>query len=374
MKWSYRILRVSGIDIRVHVTLVLFIGFVAAEFHGFYGSRGLVFGALLACAMFVCITLHELGHSLVAQRLGVEVKEIVLLPIGGVAALRREPSKAWHELLIAVAGPLVNVLIALLLLIPLGGAPLAFMAGDQVAPPPNAAGFATWLWMTNVGLAIFNMVPALPMDGGRALRALLTMVLDKPRATRIAAGLGQLLAIALALWALTIPNPVLVLIGAFVFFAAGRERSYQQSSVALKELRAGEVCNPDALALSPSDPLGVVLDHVLRAPQPAFVVLHGRELVGVVTREDVLHAAPALGSTALVSKIVRREFLSVGAELRLDELRAKMFEARGPAVVMSPQGVLGVLTFEDLQRVGNVMQELTRRGLTRPAPAPAPES
>jgi hypothetical protein len=103
-------------------------------------------------------------------------------------------------------------------------------------------------------------------------------------------------------------------------------------------------------------------------------VLHGRELVGVVTREDVLHAAPALGPTALVSKVVRRDFLSVGAELRLDELRARMFEARGPAVVMSPQGVLGVLTFEDLQRVGNVMHELTRRGLTRPAPAPAPET
>src|SRR5687768_11440206 len=120
MKWSYRLLRVSGIDIRLHATLVIMVAWLAFEFQRFHGTPGIWFGALYACALFACITLHELGHSLVAQRFGVEVKEIVLLPIGGVAMLRREPSKASHELLIALAGPLVNVAIAALLLLALG--------------------------------------------------------------------------------------------------------------------------------------------------------------------------------------------------------------------------------------------------------------
>src|SRR5688572_6712345 len=103
MKWSFRLLRVSGIDIRVHATLLIMVALVAFEFQQRYGTVGIGFGALFACALFACITLHELGHSLVAQRFGVEVNEIVLLPIGGVAMLRREPSKAWQEFLIAIA-------------------------------------------------------------------------------------------------------------------------------------------------------------------------------------------------------------------------------------------------------------------------------
>ncbi|HVJ19664.1 MAG TPA: site-2 protease family protein [Polyangiaceae bacterium] len=372
MKWSYRLLRVSGIDIRVHATMLIMVALVAFDFRNLYGAAGLGFGALFACALFVCITLHELGHSLVAQRFGVEVKEIVLLPIGGVAMLRSEPSKAWQELLIAVAGPFVNVVIAFALALALRGE-ISFL--DKAVPSLSLHGFAEWLVLSNMILAVFNMIPALPMDGGRALRAVLTMVFDKPRATRIAAGLGQVLAVGFIVWALfEVQSPILALIGAFVFFAAGQERNFQQAATVLRELRAGEVCNPDAAALSPSDPLGVVLDQVLRSPQPAFVVLHGHELVGIVSRQDVLHAAPVLGPSALISKIVRRDFVAVKADLPLDQVRARMMEARGPVVVMSPEGVLGVLTYEDLQRVAGAMQELSKRGLTRPVPAPAPEA
>lgn len=375
MKWSFRVLRVSGIDIRVHATFLIIVWLGALEWGQRYGSVGYWFGALLTCAAFVCVTLHELGHSLVAQRFGVEVKDILLLPIGGVAQLRREPRKASQELLIAVAGPLVNVLIAAVLfgvLRPEAIDEVVPFAGSEVFAAPSWRGFAGWLLFFNFGLALFNMIPALPMDGGRVLRALLTMWFGKPRATRVAAGLGQILAAGFILFAFLGPgSPLLALIGVFVFFAAAQERSMQATSSVLAELRAGEICDPDALALSPSDQLGGVIDQLLRSSQSAFAVLHGHDLVGVVTRDDVLRAAPRLGPAAPVSQIMRRDLKAVRAEVPLDELRSILIDQRSPAVVMADEGPLGVLTLEDLSRVAAVMQELASRGLRRPVPAPA---
>jgi Zn-dependent protease/CBS domain-containing protein len=377
VKWSFRVLRVFGIDIRVHATFLIIVWVGALEWGQRYGSSGYLFGSLLTLTAFVCVTLHELGHSLVAQRFGVEVKEILLLPIGGVAQLRREPGKALHELLIAVAGPLVNVLIAAILfavLRPQGLDEVMPRAGSEVFSAPTWRGFAGWLLFFNVGLALFNMIPALPMDGGRVLRALLTMWVGKPKATRVAAGLGQVLAVLIIVYAFWGPGgPLLAIIGVFVFLAAAQERSSQTASSALSELRAGEICDPDALALSPGDQLGVVIDELLRSSQSAFAVLHGNDLVGVVTREDVLRSAPTLGPAAPVSQIMRRELKAVRAEIPLDQLRSILIEHRSPAVVMANEGPLGVLTLEDLGRVAAVMQELASRGLRRPVPAPAPE-
>jgi Zn-dependent protease/predicted transcriptional regulator len=377
VKWSFRLLRVSGIDIRVHATFLIIVWLGALEWGQRYGSAGYVFGALLICAAFVCVTLHELGHSLVAQRFGVEVKEILLLPIGGVAQLRREPRKASQELLIAIAGPLVNVLIAAILFAALRPGALDEVvpfAGSEVFSAPSVRGFAGWLLFFNTGLALFNMIPALPMDGGRVLRALLTMRVGKQRATRFAAGLGQVLAVGFVVFAFWGPgSPVLALVGVFVFFAAAQERSSQVTASVLSELRAGEVCDPEALALSPSDQLGAVIDQLLRSSQNAFAVLHGKDLVGVVTREDVLRAAPRLGPAAPVSQIMRRELKAVRAELPLDQLRSILMEHRAPAVVMANDGPLGVLTLEDLGRIAAVMHELASRGLRRPVPAAASE-
>ncbi len=372
MKWSLRLARVSGIDIRVHATflIVVLLGAIEAQQH--YGPAGFWFGALLICALFVCVTLHELGHSLVAQRFGVGVKEIVLLPIGGMAQLKSEPKKPWHELLIAVAGPLVNVIIAGILLALLR--PASVDEFEAAFATPSLRAFGSTLLFLNVTMALFNMIPALPMDGGRVLRAILASFMGKPRATRIAAGVGQLVALGFVVFAFAKSQPLLGLIGAFVFFAAGQERAFQDASGVLGQLRAGEVCDPDATAFSPSDHLGGVLDQLLRSHQSAFVVLHGHDMIGVITRDDVLRATPVLGPGGVVSQIMRRDTPVVSAEMPLDQLRAVLGEARGPVVVSGPEGVLGVLTSEDLARVAMVMQELLRRGLSRPLPSPAPEA
>ena len=257
MRWSLRLGSVSGIDIRVHFTFALLVAAVASHLGDKQGARGAMWGALLVVCLFGCVLLHELGHSLVAQRFGVAVREIVLLPIGGVARLLSEPKKPLHELLIALAGPFVNVCIAFALTVALvvrGTAlPAAFdsvEAQTQIFTTPSVHSLLVLLLYGNLMLAIFNMVPALPMDGGRVLRALLSFFLGQVRATNIAAGLAQVLAVALALYGLQ-RDPVFVFIALLVFMGAGQERSTARTNVLLAELHAGEVCDPQAVTFSP---------------------------------------------------------------------------------------------------------------------------
>lgn len=203
MKWSFRIARVLGIDVRVHATFFLIILLGAMQWRHF-GTQGMLFGSILMLLLFLCVTLHELGHSVVAQYYGIRVRQIVLLPIGGVAMLDRNPDRPLQELLIAIAGPAVNVIIAALLMGLIFwqrvGNGMDIQALLQTASAgPSLDGLLIWLLNANIVLVLFNMIPAFPMDGGRVFRALLGFFMEWGRATSIAAGIGQFLALGLGL-------------------------------------------------------------------------------------------------------------------------------------------------------------------------------
>ena len=374
MRWSFRIARISGIDVRVHVTFALAVIYFALGFSGVHGARGAAFGLLLICALFACLTLHELGHSLTAQRFGVLVSEILLLPIGGVARLTSEPRKPVHELLIALAGPFTNVVIACLLWLVLGQYHVRLDLsdwGELVEPTP--LGFVRALFWGNVVLALFNMLPALPMDGGRVFRALLSLVMGRSRATRIAANLGQGIALCLLAIAFRKDWPPLGLVGLFVFVGAAHERAAARASELLSELRAGEVCDPNAVVFAPHEQVGHVLDTLVRSPQAHFAVFYGKELVGTLGRDQVLALAPRVGLEAPLSALMRREFFAVDAGTPLDEVRRRLLELAGrPVVVRSLTGYAGVLGFEDLQRITVVAARLAQAGIRRPQPVPDP--
>src|SRR5205823_6242672 len=166
------------------------------------GLGGAVFGVILILLLFVCVTLHELAHSLVAQHYGIPVRSIVLLPLGGVSQISKNPDSPLHDLLIAAAGPLTNVLIAAVLAVVLGGGlHLNLLAGRGLLNgdfnQPNWTNLLFWLLAANVSLMVFNLIPAFPLDGGRIFRALLAMPLGYPRATRIAGVVGQVLALGI---------------------------------------------------------------------------------------------------------------------------------------------------------------------------------
>ena len=329
----------------------------------------------MVLTLFACVVLHELGHSLVAQRLGVSVREIILLPIGGLARLGREPSKPVHELVIAVAGPLVNVVIAVLLTgfaMALYGPSGVFTHQffDSIVGPPSFTGLLSSLLLANVMLAVFNMIPALPMDGGRVFRALLAMVLGKPKATRIAAGVGQLLAAALAVYGILHQQLLLALIAGFVFLGASQERVSSQVTQAVRGLFAGEVCDPGAVVLLPGDLVGTVVDHLLRSPQSHFAVVHGDQLVGTLSRDEVLAAAGVVGLGAFVAGVMRRDIAHVDASTPLDELRSVLMELGGrPVAVYGSHGFVGLLAFDDVSRIASLSTTLERHGIVRPAVA-----
>ncbi len=375
MKWSLRIARVSGIDIKVHASFLLVVLYFAAMFGSPHGLPGAAFGAAVVITLFACVVLHELGHSLVAQRLGVSVREIILLPIGGLARLGREPSTPLHELVIAIAGPLVNVVIA----IALGGLALALYGPsgmfsreffDSALGPPSLTGLLSSLLWANVALAVFNMIPALPMDGGRVFRALLAMAVGKPKATRVAATVGQLLAAGLAVLGIYAGNLILALIAAFVFLGASQERMSAQVTQAVRGLCAGEVCDPNAITLMPGDMIGTAVDHLLRSPQSHFAVVHGDHLVGTLSRDEVLAAAGAVGLGAFVAGVMRRDIVEIDAATPLDELRPVLIELGGrPVAVFGPHGFVGVLGYDDVSRIASLAAALERRGVVRPAVA-----
>jgi Zn-dependent protease len=373
MRWSLRLGSVSGISIRVHVTFLLLVALVASQLGAMHGARGAVFGAATVIALFACVVLHELGHSLVAQRFGLTVREIVLLPIGGVARLLSEPRRPLHELLIALAGPAVNVIIAVVLLAVLQISPAQLFDVEQLnrealLSPPSPRALLLMLLHGNLILALFNMLPALPMDGGRVLRALLSMALGQVRATNIAAGLAQLLAVALAIYGFE-HAPLLMLVAVLVFVSAGHERTTARTNVLLADLRAGEVCDPHATTFAPGDAVGHAIDQALRSPQAHFIVAHGREPLGTLSRDDVIALAGRVGLAAPLSSITRRPPQFVPAEMPLSDVRQKLQENGGlPVIVQSNDGTLGVLGLEDIGRIASLTDLLARGGVRRPVP------
>jgi Zn-dependent protease/CBS domain-containing protein len=367
VSWSLRLGSVSGIAIRVHFTFALLLAAFAGHLGEQQGTRGALFGVVLVVCLFACVVLHELGHALVAQRFGVVVREIILLPTGGVARLLSEPKRPHHELLIALAGPLVNVGLAAGALLALQGgpiSPLPSLAGEALtAPSPRA--LLLILLYGNVSLAVFNMLPALPMDGGRVLRALLSLFVGQVRATNIAAGLAQVLAVALALFGLQ-SEPLLVFIALLVFMGAGQERVTARTNLLLAELCAGEVCDPHAVSFAPGDSVGAAVDQTLRSAQAHFLVLHGGEPIGTVSRDDVIGLAGRVGLHAPLTTITRRTPESVPAELPLSEVRRRLQESSGaPVVVWGQEGVLGVLGLEDIARIASLTDHLARGGVRR---------
>jgi Zn-dependent protease len=378
VRWSLRLGSVSGIDIRVHFTFALLVALSASQLAQLHGSRGAVFGVLFVLGLFACVVLHELGHSLVAQRFGVGVREIVLLPIGGVARLLSEPKKPMHELLIAIAGPLVNVVIAGALFAALQVTPLQLLDAQAMERhalgPPTVRGLFMMLLQGNIVLAVFNMVPALPMDGGRVLRALLSFFFGQVRATNIAAGLAQLLAVALAFYSLSHDQPMLVLISLLVFMGAGQERSTARSNALLAELSAGEVCDPQAVTFEPGDSVGAAVDQTVRSAQAHFLVTHGTEPIGTLSRDDLVSWAGRVGLQAPLSTITRRSPQSVPPDMALSEVRRLLQENGGaPVVVRSEEGALGVLGLEDISRIASLTDHLARSGVRRQV-APSPET
>lgn len=365
MKWSYRIANVRGIDLKVHVTFGLIV-LASVMAWSSLGWSGIAFGLSLIALLFGCVTLHEFGHALAAQRFGIPVREVVLLPIGGVALLGRNPRNALQELVIAAAGPFVNVLIvvALIPVLLLLGEPIA-LSGAYLGPRPGIEltphEALRWLVGVNVSLVLFNLIPAFPLDGGRILRGLLGLTMDWTSATRWATLVGQMLAVGMGIFAIMNGQLVMAIIALLVFTAAGATHADEKGRQVLALQRAGDACNRHAITLTERDHTSAVVRHLLTSYQPDFAVMRGSELRGVVLRRHLLSAL-AHGKGHVPVTHVMTACPRVGVAATLAEVKSVLDEHEAfVAAVFDRQQFVGLISRDDLQEAELVLAHLPAR-------------
>lgn len=345
--WTLTIGSFQGTSIAVHFTFLLLLAWIGAVLWGAKGPAAALDGVVFILVLFACVVLHELGHATAARQYGIRTRNITLYPIGGLAALDRIPQAPVQEIVVALAGPAVNVVIALLL-VGLFGARIDIAVLDEFGTPE--ADFVSRLATTNLLLAVFNMIPAFPMDGGRVLRAVLGFNMLRAQATQVAARIGQLFAIALGFLGL-LGNPVLVLIAIFVYLAAGTE-AY---SASLHDLAHGRPVT-DAMishfeALTPSATLEDASALLLSTTQHEFPVLdEDRRLVGFVGMRALVEGLAAQSRASRVTEVAVREIPICPVDATLERALDLLERTAAPAVaVVSPdQRVIGYVTLENL--------------------------
>jgi Zn-dependent protease/CBS domain-containing protein len=363
MRWSFKIFTVAGIGIYVHITFLLLIGFVFSVYFRQGGGALALQGTALILSVFLCVLLHELGHALTAKRFGVKAKDIVLLPIGGVARLERMPREPLHELLITVAGPLVNVAIAAVLYVVLLVLEHSVWpeAQDLLAPRAGMDVFLRQLLEINVLLVIFNMIPAFPMDGGRILRSLLAMRLDYAKATQVAASIGQGLAVLIGLFALMNGQFILLLIAVFVFLGAAGEAAAAQMQSVFRGLPVSTGMIRDFRTLAPSDTLGTAVEKLLGGSQMDFPVLEGEEILGVLTRQHLVTTLREKGAEAVVRDVPLLKVQAVSASDPIVQAWEEMSRQGIGCLPVQVEGRLaGWITSENIAEVAMVREALNR--------------
>jgi Zn-dependent protease/predicted transcriptional regulator len=357
MRWSLKVGQLAGTVVYVHVTffaLLAWIGVMAGLEKRSLAAAVEAVG--FTTTLFACVVLHEFGHAFMARRFAIRTRDIVLFPFGGVGRLERIPEVPSQELLIALAGPAVSVGIAGGLFAALwlqGSAPQLenFGIGD--------ASFAERLTVINAALAAFNLLPAFPMDGGRVLRALLAMRLDYVRATEVAARIGQAIAVLFAVvGALT--NPLLLVVALFVWIGAAGEAGLAQVKRALRGATVETAMRTEFGELAPGAAIGRAVEMALRYAQSDFPVLLNGQVVGMLTRRDLVRCLSEDGAARTVGDAMHRAFEIVDRSEPLVAVFGRLQQEPDKTLLVADHGrIVGLV---GLDEIGNLLR--IRRAMT----------
>jgi Zn-dependent protease/CBS domain-containing protein len=354
MKGSWGIGRLSGISVRIHWTFLILPLLIGWSTWSTAGPAAAGIAVLFVLAIFGCVVLHELGHALAARRYGIGTEDITLLPIGGVARLQRMPRQPVQELVIALAGPAVNVVIAgtIVAAMWIQGVELFQIFGLEML----RESFMTRLMWTNVVLVLFNLLPAFPMDGGRVLRSLLAMALPHVQATRIAVGVGRMMAILFAAVAIYTGSWMLVFIAGFVYLAGSGELAMSRLQSATEGVYVDDVMQRHFQTVAADTRLADLAPQLPYTTQRDFPVVRGQQLVGMLGAGDVLAGMADGGGDRFVAEVMQRGVPMVDRRDTLIDTFAKMQSGRLRGLPVHDHGVLvGVLSGE---RIRNWLQSL----------------
>ncbi|MGH9445627.1 MAG: site-2 protease family protein [Terriglobia bacterium] len=358
MRWSWKIGRLAGINLYMHATFLLLILFVMFVYwtDGHSIAKSMV-GVGFVLVIFACIVFHELGHALTARKYGVQTRDIVLLPIGGVARLERMPEKPREELWVALAGPAVNVVIAGILLAALVAAGVHLQWSDLRGVGGN---FIENVMVVNLWLVGFNLLPAFPMDGGRVLRALLASRMEPARATQLAARVGKAMALLFGVAGL-FGDPFLVFIAIFVWMGADAEGSMALMKTSVAGVPVQQVMVKEFTTLRPDDSLARAAAHSLDGWQQDFPVVFGDHVLGVLTREDLRRALAEKGPELLVRDVMRRDFLTADSHDAIDRALAMLQVGKCSSLPVEHEGrLVGMITADNISHF-IAMQSALRR-------------
>jgi len=303
MRWSISIGKIAGTTIRIHVTFLLFLFIIGIAVFRQNGAEAAWDAVAFITLVFACIVLHEFGHILMARLFGIKTRDVTLFPIGGVANIERMPDKPYQELLVALAGPLVNLCIFLAVTLA-----LSKNLRDLDIEKINDSGtsLALRIAVANLILMIFNLLPAFPMDGGRALRALLAMWLAKSKATKIAATIGQGLALLMGFIGF-FGNPMLILIAAFIFIAAGSEAETAIFHDITHDLTIRDAMIDTPAQLSPRDTIRMAIDRLQGSTDNEFIVMDKADPeMGIITRDMLLLSLASHNDGTQISSLMSR--------------------------------------------------------------------
>ncbi len=360
MPWSFQIAKIKGIPIRIHFTFLLIIPLFAVAFaispspFGFGNvQNAYIYGIIAALGLFGCVTLHELGHSLLAMRYGIKIESITLYLFGGVSAIEI-PKNPRIELPTALIGPLVSVALGLVFLLP------SFVITEQV---PSL--FVKLFAYINLVLGGFNLIPAFPMDGGRVLRAVLAMKRSYLEATRMAVQIGKTLAVFMGLIGLFY-NPLLIIIAFFIYIAASEEGRQTSVSETLSGIKVKDIMTTDVITVSPELNITGLIDLMFERKHMGYPVVDNRKLVGIVTFTDARQVPVNRRDDIMVGNVMHRELIVTTPNEDASDVIMKISQKNvGRIPVVDGGSLVGIVTRNDLTNAITLLTE-ARDDIVRP--------
>ena len=349
MKGSFKLGKVAGIGIFIHWTftlLILFIIFI--NYKSGQNVNQIIWAVAFVLCIFITVLLHELGHALAAKNYNIKTKDITLLPIGGLARLERIPEKPLEELIVAFAGPLVNITLAFITGIFITIPDTSEQLMVELSNGVNANNFFLNFFLVNFWLAIFNLIPAFPMDGGRILRALLSFKLQRHVATRISARIGQLLAMGFIIFGF-FTSPFLIFIGIFVIIGAQVEADYTESKFLLKGFKVHDVIMKQYPTMDANDTVKTAVELVLDSQNKNFLITEDGIPVGTLNRDQIIIALSKKGDDEFIYNVMDRNLVYLDSDSLLENVfELIQLNKSRLMLVMENNKVVGVLDVENL--------------------------